>query len=56
MKQPKHRYLLRKYVYAENAEQAVRLDKNTPVQDVIRQEDRQESVNTEAIGFEVEGD
>lgn len=54
MKTQQHKFLLKKYVYATNAEQALKLDKKTPVRDVILQEEKQEPIQTEAIGFELE--
>lgn len=34
MNQPKVKFVVRKYIYARSAQEAIRLDKKTPVSDV----------------------
>jgi hypothetical protein len=56
MKQkPKKMFIIRKYIIAENATQAIRLDKKTKVDDVFIDNDWKEGKNRQlesAIGFD----
>jgi len=56
MKKPKQLYIIKKYVMANSALHAIKLDKKTPVQDVWIDEDwKKNNIHlTPAIGFEVD--
>lgn len=49
------KYILRKYVEAANAKEALKLDRKTPVHDLYLKdgEEPKREVNTHAVGFNV---
>lgn len=48
------KYILKKYVTASSALEAIKLDKKTPVQDVWVDEEDKKEEKTSCIGFSVE--
>jgi len=49
---PKQKYIVRKYVLANSAAEAVRLDRTTPVRDVWVIGESDDKVATNVIGFD----
>lgn len=54
MKEKPKLYVVRKYIKATNAAQAIRKDKQTPVHDVWVEEGYKDKNLADAIGFQVE--
>lgn len=54
MKEKPKLYVVRKYIKATNAAQAIRKDKTTPVHDVWVEEGYKDKSLADAIGFTVE--
>ena len=52
MKQPPKRYIVRKYIMAKSATEAIKLDKSTPVDDVWIDDDwKKTEQGVSSIGF-----
>ncbi len=49
-KQPQKLYIVKKYILANSASEAIRKDKNTPVDDVWMDDDFKKQLST-AVGF-----
>jgi len=55
MKEPYKLYIVRKYIKAKSAKEAIMLDKKTPVDDVWVDEEFKKTL-TSAIGFDIQKD